>query len=455
MLSTGRVLLTAGFLSIGFLRPGSAAAPADPGRETLPADDGFAATPAPSLPLGTTGGHDAAASRTVTVTTRKELVAALAYPDPTPKLIFVKGIIDTNVDDANTPLNCREYARADPATGELFNLHAFAAMHDPAGPWGKKPPFGGQENARLASAAAQEQRVHIPVPPNTTIFGLGADATLVGAWLDIRPPGVTVGNAPMNVIVRNLSFEDTADCFPEWSPDDGPTGNWNSAYDSISVRNATHVWIDHNRFADVRTRDETQPELFGHRVQTHDGLVDITNEADFVTVSWNQFASHDKTMLIGNSDGALGDRGKLHVTLHHNAFDGVGQRAPRVRFGQVHVYDNLYRADMHTRYRSTWGVGFESQIYAENNYFDMSAGYGPMEAIDAKKGTRITALGNCWRTGESCAPVDLVSAWNARFDPDLGADAGWSPTLYGPAGRAEPATAGRARVLAESGPRRP
>ena len=23
----------------------------------------------------------------------------------------------------------------------------------------------------------------------------------------------------MNVIVRNINFEDTADCFPEWSPD--------------------------------------------------------------------------------------------------------------------------------------------------------------------------------------------------------------------------------------------
>jgi pectate lyase len=292
------------------------------------------------------------------------------------------------------------------------------------------------------------------VPPNTTIYGIGADATLVGAWLDIRPRGVTEGNAPMNVIVRNISFEDTADCFPEWSADDGPTGNWNSAYDSISVRNATHVWIDHNRFADVRTRDETQPDVFGHRVQAHDGLLDITNESDFVTVSWNQFASHDKTMLIGNSDGALGDRGKFHVTLHHNYFDGVGQRAPRVRFGQVHVYDNLYRADMRTNYRSTWGVGFESQIYAENNYFDVSAGYGPLEAIDVKKGTRLTALGNCWRAGDSCKPVDLIAAWNARFDPDLGVDAGWSPTAYGPAGRAEPATDVRARVQTESGPRR-
>lgn len=449
----GRWLVCTGLMSSGFLASGWPAAP-DPGRAVLAPNDGFAALPTAALPLGTTGGSNASTARTVTVATRSELVAALKYPDPTPKIVYIKGLIDVNVDDSNAPLDCRDYQRPDPATGEPFNLHAFAAMYDPAGPWGRKSPFGGQENARTASVAAQEKRVHILVPPNTTIYGLGADATLVGAWLDIHPAGRDAGNAPMNVIVRNIAFDDAADCFPEWSPDDGPTGNWNSRYDAISVRNATHVWIDHNRFADVRTRDETQPTVFNHRVQVHDGLVDITNESDFVTVSWNRFAAHDKTMLIGNSDGALGDRGKLHVTLHHNYFDGIGQRAPRVRFGQVHVYNNLYRADVNTNYHSSWGVGFESRIYAENNCFDMSMSYGPLDVIDGKKGTQVTALGNCWRSGDACAPTDLVAVWNARFDPDLNPDAGWTPQLYGPGSGAEAAAGVRTRVLAGAGPGR-
>ena len=42
----------------------------------------------------------------------------------------------------------------------------------------RRIPFGGQENARAASAAAQAERVRIRVPPNTTLFGMGADATL-------------------------------------------------------------------------------------------------------------------------------------------------------------------------------------------------------------------------------------------------------------------------------------
>jgi pectate lyase len=440
-------------LSIGFLLGTARAAvpPGDPGREILPANDGWGSLPTASLPQGTTGGSSATAARTVTVTNRKELVAALAFPDPAPKLIYVKGVIDVNVDDAGNGLSCKDYERPDPATGELYSVHAFLTMFDPQGPHGRSHPVGGQEEARAASAAAQAARVRIRIPPNTTLYGVGAEATLIGASLDIRGNG---GSQPMNVIVRNISFQDTADCFPEWSPTDGMTGSWNAAYDSISISHATHVWIDHNRFADLRTRDENQPLYFGHRYQVHDGLLDITNESDLITVSWNQFASHDKTMLIGNSDSAPEDRERLRVTLHHNLFDDTGQRTPRVRYGKVHVYNNVYRATKDTNYRSSWGAGVESQIYAENNYFEMSTIFGPMEAIDGKKGSRITVRGNCWREKEACEPTDLLAAYNARFDPDLGPDAGWTPSLYGSAKGAEPAESARERVLSNSGPGR-
>src|SRR5690349_12822180 len=91
------------FLSIGFLIGAARAAgpPADPAREVLPPGDGWASQPSTALPLGTTGGSNASVSRTVTVTNRNELVAALAWPDPTPKLIYVRGIVDANVDEAS------------------------------------------------------------------------------------------------------------------------------------------------------------------------------------------------------------------------------------------------------------------------------------------------------------------------------------------------------------------
>ena len=93
-------------LSIGFLLFGTAGAatPNEPGREVLPANDGWASVPTTSLPQGTTGGAAASSARVHTVTTRKELLAALAYPDPTPKIVYVKGTLDLNVDDNNQPL---------------------------------------------------------------------------------------------------------------------------------------------------------------------------------------------------------------------------------------------------------------------------------------------------------------------------------------------------------------
>ncbi|HEU4779987.1 MAG TPA: hypothetical protein VFS58_08910 [Steroidobacteraceae bacterium] len=414
--------------------------------------DGWASVSTAALPNGTTGGSNAAVERRVVVTNRAQLVAALAYPDATPKVIFIKGEIDANVDDSGTSLACENYYRADPTTGEMYSPAAFLNAYDPAGPWGRVNPTGPQERARVASAAAQQARVRIRIPANTTLFGIGVKPTVRGAWFDIRPASSS-GNQPMNVIIRNMHFEDAADCFPQWSPTDGALGNWNAAYDSISVRNATHVWIDHNRFADVNTADETLPVLLGRLYQVHDGHVDITNESDYVTVSWNQFLHHDKTMLIGSSDGATADRNKLRVTLHHNWFGDVGQRVPRVRFGQVHVYNNYFEVSPGASYGYSWGVGVESAIFAENNFLEIAAPFGAADVIDRFNGTRISDVNNClWAASGACVLTDFVGAWNAAFNPDLVPDAGWTPTLYGKNGSADKARDVRAFVLEGTGP---
>src|SRR5690349_16301365 len=70
----------------------------------LGVNDGWASTPTAALPNGTTGGVNAAESRWHVVTNRAELIAALAYPDATPKRIYIKGEINANVDDAGNPL---------------------------------------------------------------------------------------------------------------------------------------------------------------------------------------------------------------------------------------------------------------------------------------------------------------------------------------------------------------
>jgi pectate lyase len=231
------------------------------------------------------------------------------------------------------------------------------------------------------------------------------------------------------VIVRNLEVTDAADCFPAWDPTDGSAGNWNSLYDLVSLTGATNVWIDHNSFNDGDNLDADQPLRFGRPYQVHDGATDFIRGSDLITVSWNDYYDHDKTMLIGSTDTPGVDVGKLRVTVHHNRFGNVIQRAPRVRFGQVDVYNNLYVAT-DDAYGYSLGVGVESSIYAENNYFRLSADIPAAEVIAYWKGTRITATGSMVQvSGRAPQQVDLVAAYNAAYDPDLAPDAGWTPAL--------------------------
>jgi pectate lyase len=148
------------------------------------------------------------------------------------------------------------------------------------------------------------------VGSNVTIVGFGRDAAIVGANLDIR--GVH------NVIVRNLTSSDAYDCFPEWDPTDGSAGNWNSLYDNVSVYSSDHVWVNHMRFDDGEHLRQDLPTVYGRHFEVHDGLLDITQASDYATVSYSVFDNHDKTNLIGSSDSATGDAGKLRSTWHHN-----------------------------------------------------------------------------------------------------------------------------------------
>jgi pectate lyase len=399
----------------------------DLGRETLHPENGWAASGS-----GVTGGSAAVDAQSYTVTNRAELIAALnngvssptspSNPSNEPKIIYVKGTIDANVDDANSPLVCTDYYR------DGFTIEQFLATYDPA-VWGREDdPSGPVEDARVTSRNAQQARVRIRIGSNTTIVGLGRNATIRGAWFDIRGTA-GVANSRSNIIIRNLNFQDTHDCFPEWSPSDGALGAWNALYDSISLRDTNNVWIDHNTFEDRTTADSTLPLHFGVLFQVHDGLVDITNASDLVTVSWNRFRNHDKMMLIGSSDSAAADRGKLRVTLHHNLFDGIGQRAPRVRFGQVHVYNNLYDLRSTPNYGYSWGVGIESALFAEENFFIAERAFTVDQIIERFNGTTASISGTLVIGPRVRNPVDVVAAWNAVNDPDLGFDAGWTPTL--------------------------
>lgn len=410
--------LTAAAVCLTLLAVGTTPARADAhsrdlGRQTLPAGDGWAAAGP-----GTTGGSAAAPADVHVVGTRAELVEALGgdnatnKANATPKIVYIRGAIDGFESDDGDLLTCADLA--DPA----YTLDAYLAAYDPA-VWGRVTPSGPLEQARVRSVSNQTRQTQINLGPNTTVVGTGG-AVLTGLTL--------MADTASNVIVRNITFDDARDCFPAWSPTDGATGNWNSQYDGISVRRSENVWVDHNTFTDGDNPDSAQPVLFGRPYQVHDGGLDITHTASLVTVSYNRFTQHDKGMLIGSSNTVGPDVGRLNVTLHHNVFDGTLQRLPRVRFGQVDVYNNFYRLTADASYAI--GVGVQSAVYAENNAFVLDSGALAEDLLYDWGGTALTEKGN--RVGTNAwklRPISLLDTYNAAHEPDLGSDAGWTPVL--------------------------
>ncbi|GAB4059475.1 PbsX family transcriptional regulator [Uliginosibacterium sediminicola] len=469
-------------------KPVQAAASNDIGRQALPAGDGWA-----SVGPGTDGGAKATAANVFTVSTRAELVKALATAGNAAKIIYIKGTVNLSTDDNNKELFEKDYA--DPA----YNFDAYVKAYAPA-VWNTKLEKGRPvrdltgplEEARKNSVERQRKQITIKLNSNTSIIGLGKDAKIIKGNLWIGPEAE-------NIIIRNITFEDSFDYFPGWDPGDSwkvdksypgcqeayvdantgpqkcPGGRWNSEYDLISINGGKRVWIDHNTFTDGQRPDKLFPPNFPfpqneitQKIQHHDGLIDVTNGGDLVTISHNIFKDHDKTSLIGGSDSSKIDTGKLNVTYHDNIFDNSGQRLPRVRFGKVHSYNNYFSGDAagaddpklsvyenHLKaikehggnnvFRGAFGIGKESAIYSENNYFEVKN--ADASAVGVIQGGTVFFDQGSYFNGK---PVDAVKAINA-VDPkkQVSPNVGWKPTLY--ARKPIPATEVPAYVKANAG----
>lgn len=379
---------------------------------------------------GTTGGNGADAAHTYTVNSRAQLIKALMPdavinadgsfssalgPDATKKIIYVQGKINLSHNAAGQELKFENYK--DPA----FDFNAYVATYQPA-VWNANPanwdtaknrplPLSGPlEEARARSAKNQAAVVKIPVGSNTSIIGTGFDPRIINGQLSV---------SSTNVVIRNLTFEDSFDFFPAWDPTDSfvldtskpgcqatfvdantgpqkcPGGRWNSNYDNVSLSNAKNVWIDHCSFNDGPREDWKYPSVFpaphvgqDYIVDHHDGLLDITGTSDFVTFSYNKFENHDKTNLLGSSNTVTEANGWGHLTITaaYNWYENAGQRLPRVRFGKVHAYNNYYFGTIgylgqyaptdstpipHNRFLYGIGIGHLARLYVENNVFEI------------------------------------------------------------------------------------
>lgn len=440
--------------------------PSDIGRQVMPANDGWAAAEG-----AVTGGSEAKPENDFTVSTRKELFDAVAKAGKEPKIIRIRGTINLSTDDSGRELTEKDYAVAPYNFQEYLKVYAPIAWNTKLEKNGRpnRKLIGPQEEAREASVKNQRAQITLKLGSNTTLVGIGNDARIVRGNLWIGPE-------VENVIIRNIAFEDAFDYFPGWDPGDSfkidksypgcqdnyvdgdtgpqkcPGGRWNSEYDNISINGGKRVWVDHCSFSDGTRTDKLFPPVFPfphnevtQKVQHHDGMIDVTNGADFVTISNNVFRDHDKAFLIGGSDSSKLDTGKLNVTIRNNYFENVGQRMPRVRFGKVHVYNNYFVGDAtgadnpklsdyenhlqalktkheHSIFRAGFGVGKDSVIYSEANVFEIKNG-GSAQAVANMGGNLFFDAG----TLVNGKPLVVTEAAGKPLSPEVG----WKPTLYG------------------------
>jgi pectate lyase len=165
--------------------------------------------------------------------------------------------------------------------------------------------------------------------PSKTIEGVDRNATVIG--------NLQLGS---NTIVRNLNIT---------NPYRDPVTNAGS--DALTVWGVTNVFVTHCSIYDA-----------------YDGLCDITQSSNNVTVSWCKFyytdpsQSHRFTMISGNDPTS-----NPHITLHHNWWaQNCDQRMPSGSWNTVHMYNNYFTC---TGNYYCSNVRDGGQLLIENSYY--------------------------------------------------------------------------------------
>lgn len=157
-----------------------------------------------------------------------------------------------------------------------------------------------------------------------------------------RNSGVITLSGCSNIIIRNITFV-------------GPGSVDVGGSDLIScLSGANHCWVDHCTFQDGM-----------------DGNFDITQKADFNTVSWCVFRytgrsyMHQNTNLIGSSDSET--TGLLNTTFAFNWWGAnCKQRMPMARVGKIHMLNNYFSS---TTASNCINPRKNSEFLIEGNYF--------------------------------------------------------------------------------------
>ncbi|MFD8639463.1 polysaccharide lyase family 1 protein [Streptomyces zaomyceticus] len=172
---------------------------------------------------------------------------------------------------------------------------------------------------------------------NVTIVGVGAGAVFDQLGIHIRESS--------NIIIQNVTVRNV-------KKSGSPTSNGGDAIGMESdVRN---VWVDHVTL-----------EASGGESEGYDGLFDMKDNTQYVTLSYSVLRNSGRGGLVGSSETELSNG---FITYHHNLYENIDSRAPLLRGGVAHMYNNHYLRINESGINSRAGA----RAKVDNNYFEDS-----------------------------------------------------------------------------------
>ncbi|MFD5843121.1 pectate lyase family protein [Streptomyces chartreusis] len=172
---------------------------------------------------------------------------------------------------------------------------------------------------------------------NVTLVGVGSGAVFDQLGIHIRESS--------NIIIQNVTVRNV-------KKSGSPTSNGGDAIGMESdVRN---VWVDHATLL-----------ASGGESEGYDGLFDMKDNTQFVTLSYSILRNSGRGGLIGSSESDLSNG---YVTFHHNRYENIDSRAPLLRGGTAHAYNNHYVSLNESGINSRAGA----KAKVDNNYFEDS-----------------------------------------------------------------------------------
>ncbi|MFC8035488.1 polysaccharide lyase family 1 protein [Streptomyces griseoincarnatus] len=188
-----------------------------------------------------------------------------------------------------------------------------------------------------SSCNTAADKIELKQISNVTIVGVGSGAVFDQLGIHIREAG--------NIVIQNVTVRNV-------KKSGSPTSNGGDAIGMESdVRN---VWVDHVTL-----------EASGGESEGYDGLFDMKDNTQYVTLSYSVLRNSGRGGLIGSSES---DRSNGYVTFHHNLYENIDSRAPLLRGGIAHMYNNHYKRLNDSGINSRAGA----RAKVDNNYFEDS-----------------------------------------------------------------------------------